>query len=387
MFSVPKSQYSSNPRIPNHLQVTAYNILLREWLRLGNETDGLVTYVTIHTQPRNGYLGGSRVVDTEKIETFLCAADNLSFSEAAKLLHLSQPSVSHQIKSLEQELGVELFKRSSSGLELTEGGRVLLPWARRLIHDSVNLKQIMTSLEEDIVGELRISCSTTAGKYILPQIVARFCSRHPGIKARILTCRPERATLDLMEGEAHIGVLSTEINDLNFEAQNFFKDQVILIAPSSHPWAKRASIEPQDLLEEPFILREQESGTRRVVLEELAKHDISPDELRVLMELGNAEAIVATVAAGYGVSFVSHLAAVDLIKQGSIVQVPVDDLSLQRSIYMVRKRVSAPHRPRDTFWTFIHAPENADLLSLPEQPVRPLLKSPYEASIQSEPAN
>jgi len=91
-------------------------------------------------------------VDTEKIETFLCAADNLSFSEAAKLLHLSQPSVSHQIKTLEQELGVDLFKRSSTGLELTEGGRVLLPWARRLIHDSVNLKEIMTSLEEEIVG-------------------------------------------------------------------------------------------------------------------------------------------------------------------------------------------------------------------------------------------
>ena len=322
-------------------------------------------------------------MDTEKIETFLCAADNLSFSEAAKLLHLSQPSVSHQIKTLEQELGVDLFKRSSTGLELTEGGRVLLPWARRLIHDSVNLKEIMTSLEEEIVGELRISCSTTAGKYILPQIVARFCSRHPGIKARILTCRPERATLDLMEGEAHIGVVSTELNDTNFETQNFFKDNVILIAPANHRWAKVSSIEPQDLIEETLILREQESGTRRAVLEELAKHDISLDDLHVLMELGNAEAIVSTVASGYGVSFVSYLAAADLIKQGAIVRVPVDDLDLQRSVYMIRKRVSAPHRPRDTFWTFVHAPENADLLSLPEHLEKPSLKSPCDAGFHS----
>jgi DNA-binding transcriptional LysR family regulator len=322
-------------------------------------------------------------MDTEKIETFLTAADNLSFSEAAKQLHLSQPSVSHQIKTLEVELGVELFKRSSSGLELTEGGRVLLPWARRLIHDSVNLKEIMTSLEEEIVGELRISCSTTAGKYVLPQIVARFCSRHAGIKARILTCRPERATLDLMEGEAHIGVLSTEINDANFEVQNFFKDHVVLIAPSSHRWAKCTSIEPQDLLEEPLILREQESGTRRVVLEEFAKHDISRDDLHILMELGNAEAIVSTVAAGYGVSFVSYLAAMDLIKQGSIVQVNVDDFELERSIYMIRKRVSAPHRPRDTFWTFVHSQENSDLLALPEQKVKPNFRSPCDVGFQS----
>jgi DNA-binding transcriptional LysR family regulator len=280
---------------------------------------------------------------------------------------------------------VELFNRSSTGLELTEGGRVLLPWARRLIHDSVNLKEIMTSLEEEIVGELRISCSTTAGKYILPMIVARFCSRHPGIKARILTCRPERATLDLMEGEAHIGVVSSEINDMNFEAQNFFKDHVTLIVPANHRWAKVNSIEPQELLEEPLILREQESGTRRAVLEELAKHDINVDDLHILMELGNAEAIVSTVAAGYGVSFVSYLAAADLIKQGTIVRVPVDDMDLERSIYMIRKRVSAPHRPRDTFWSFVHAPENADLLSLPEHLEKPSLMSPCGAGFSKSP--
>jgi DNA-binding transcriptional LysR family regulator len=306
-------------------------------------------------------------MDTEKIETFLCAADNLSFSEAGKLLHLSQPSVSHQIKTLEQELGVELFKRSSSGLELTEGGRVLLPWARRLIHDSVNLREIMSSLDEDIVGDLRISCSTTAGKYILPQFVARFCRHHPSIKARIITCRPERAALDLMEGEAHIGVVSSEPNELNFESQPFFKDNVNLIVPAGHPFASRTSIEPQELLEEPLILRESESGTRRVVLEELAKHDISLDDLYILMEIGNAEAIVSTVAAGYGLSFVSALATIDMVNEGKIVRVLVDGMDLQRSVYMIRKRVSAPHRPRDVFWSFIHAPENADLLSLPEQ--------------------
>jgi DNA-binding transcriptional LysR family regulator len=305
-------------------------------------------------------------MDTEKIQTFLYAAENLSFSEAAKLLHLSQPSVSHQIKTLEQELGVSLFSRSSTGLELTESGRVLLPWARRFLHDAASLKEVMTSLDEEVVGELRISCSTTAGKYVLPQIVARFCRRYPGIRARILTCRPERATLDLLEGEAHIGVLSTELNNPNFESQHFFNDNVLLIAPASHPWAKCATIEPQDLMDEPLILREPESGTRRAVLAELAKHDISLEDLHILMELGNAEAIVSTVAAGYGVSFVSGLAAVEEIKRGSLISVPVDDLSVMRSIFMIRKKSSSPHGPRDVFWSFVHAPENADLLALPE---------------------
>jgi len=306
-------------------------------------------------------------MDAEKIATFLCAADNLSFSEAAKLLHLSQPSVSHQIKTLEQELGVGLFTRSNTGLELTEAGRVLVPWARRLIQDFGNMKQMANSLDEDIVGELRISCSTTSGKYILPQFVARFCGKHPLVRASILTCRPERATLDLMKGDAHLGVVSSEITDPNLEAQLFFKDNIAFIVPAGHRWAGRSSIEAQELLEEPLIMREQESGTRRVVLAELAKNDISQDDLRILMELGNAEAIVSTVGAGYGVSFVSSMAAVDSIKQGAIVQLSVEDLHLQRPVYMIRKRVGAAHRPRDVFWNFIHAPENADLLSLPEQ--------------------
>ena len=307
------------------------------------------------------------MIDIQKIETFLSAAENPSLSEAAKQLHLSQPTVSHQIKLLEQELGNTLFVRSNTGLQLTEAGRLLLPWARRLLHDTNDLKDMMSSLSDDIAGELRISCSTTAGKYILPQLAARFCQRFPGIKTRILACGPEHAALNLLEGEAHIGVVSSEVRDASLESQKFFRDTITLIVPSNHRWASRSSIDPGELLGEPLILREETSGTRRVMLTELARHDISLDDLNIFMEVGNAEAIVGTVAAGYGVSFVSTMAVGDLREQGKIMELPVDGMTLQRTIYMVRKRISTPHRPRDVFWGFIHAPENADLLHLPDQ--------------------
>jgi DNA-binding transcriptional LysR family regulator len=307
------------------------------------------------------------MIDIQKIETFLCAAEKSNISEAAKQLHLSQPTVSHQIKLLEQELGVSLFTRSNTGLRLTDAGRLLLPWARRLLHDTNDLKEMMSSLQNEIVGELHISCSTTAGKYILPQLAARFCNRFPGIKVSILACGPEHAALDLLEGEAHIGVVSSEVNNVSLESQKFFRDTITLIVPKNHRWASRTSIDPAEILSEPLILREETSGTRRVVLTELAKHDISLDDLKILMEVGNAEAIVGTVAAGYGVSFVSTMAAGNLKEQGKVVTIPVEGLNLQRTIYMVRKRISAPHRPRDVFWGFIHAPENADLLHLPDQ--------------------
>lgn len=307
------------------------------------------------------------MVDIDKLETFLRAAETLSFSETAKQLHLSQPSVSNQIKMLEKRLGVTVFIRTNTGLELTEAGRVLLPWARRLMHDSNNLQAMMASIQEDVVGELRITCSTTAGKYVLPQMAARFCRRFPGVKVRILACTPEDVTLKLMEGEAHIGVLSREILDAGLESQEFFRDTITLIVPANHRWAYRKVIEPGELLEEPLIIREETSGTRRVVLSELAKFDIGLNDLNLFMELGNAEAIVRTVAAGHGIAFVSTLATACPLERGNVVDLSVDGLDLKRRIYMVRKVISSPHRPRDAFWGFIHAPENTDLIRLPEQ--------------------
>lgn len=307
------------------------------------------------------------MVDINKIETFLRAAETLNFSETAKQLHMSQPSVSHQIKMLEQEMGTELFTRTSTGLQLTEAGRLLLPWARRLMHDTSNMQAMMASLRDDVVGELRITCSTTAGKYVLPQMAARFCQRFPGVKVRILACTAEDVTLRLLEGEAHIGVLSREILDRGLESQEFFRDTITLIVPANHRWAFRKVIEPAELLEEPIILREETSGTRRVVLSELAKYDISLADLNIFMELGNAEAIVRTVAAGYGIAFVSNLASACPLERGNVVDIEVEGLNLTRTIYMVRKTQSTSHRPRDAFWSFIHTPENADLILLPEQ--------------------
>ncbi len=307
------------------------------------------------------------MIDLDKLETFLMAADSLNFSETAKRLHISQPTVSHHIQILEKELGVALFSRLNTGLQLTEAGRLLLPWAHRLLHDTNNLQSMMASIQSDVVGELRITCSTTAGKYILPQMAARFSRLYPGVKVRILSCTPDDVTIQLLDGEAHIGVLSHEIQSAGLEIQEFFRDKISLIVPPDHRWAFRKTIEPSELLEEPIIIREDTSGTRQVVLSELAKFDISLDDLNIIMELGNAEAIVRTVAAGYGISFVSRLATSCPHERGSVIELDVEGLNLDRTSYMVRNVNAPPHRPSDVFWGFIHAPENADLIRMAEQ--------------------
>ncbi|HDN04464.1 MAG TPA: LysR family transcriptional regulator [Chloroflexi bacterium] len=304
------------------------------------------------------------MVDLLRIETFLHAAENLNFSEAARILHLSQPTVSHHIKTLEKDLGVELFERQGGAIKLSDAGKLMVPWARRVMRDLIEMQEMMESLKEGMAGNLQIACSTTAGKYVLPHLAARFSIRHPNVHTKLLRCTPASVVMNLIEGDANLGVVSYEIPGKEIELQEFFQDWITVIVPKNHPFVSRENIMPEELLNESIIMREETSGTRKIVLSELAKHDISLDDLDNFMEVGNAEAIVRTVAAGYGISFVSKLAAACAIERGNVIAVPVEGISLVRTIYMVRKRLKVSHRPADAFWGFVHDPSNKDLIEL-----------------------
>jgi DNA-binding transcriptional LysR family regulator len=178
---------------------------------------------------------------------------------------------------------------------------------------------------------------------------------------------PENVVHNILGREADLGVLSFEIINPSLETQEFFNDSISLIVSTNHPWAYRRSIEPSELLEEPLIIREPTSGTRRVLLEELAKHDISIDDLNIFLEVGNAEAIVRTVAEGYGIAFVSTLAIQCPLERGSVAEIPVTGLKLMRKIYMVRKSLDTPRRPKETFWSFMYVPESWTRFTCPNE--------------------
>jgi len=306
------------------------------------------------------------MIDTLRLQVFLAVADLHGFSEAAKHLNLSQPTVSYHIKKLETDLNCELFERTSAHFRLTEAGRLLLPRARKLLHEMNSTEQLMTALGSEIAGEVRIACSTTTGKYILPLFAARFHQKHPSVNVMILSCTPEHVVPQLLVNDADLGVVSYDSCGGDYECQPFFTDHIILIAPRDHPFASRPSIDPAELLTPPHIIREASAGTRRVLLAELGKHDIALEDMNIFLELGNAEAIVNTVEAGFGVSFVSQLAARWVLQLGTVVHVPVLGFDLYHRIYMIRHYMRASHRAADAFWGFVHYPENADLLRLAE---------------------
>lgn len=307
------------------------------------------------------------MIDTTQLQTFWYAAQKLSFSEAARHLNLTQPTISHHIKELERDLGVELFDRSGAKLMLTEVGRLLLPWAHKLVHESIAIQQMMESVNQSIAGQIRIACSTTTGKYMLPLFAARFRSQHSDVHVSILACTQANVALHLLQQEAYLGVVSYDACGREFECQEFFTDHISLIASREHPWASRNCIDLSELPEAPLMLREETPGTRHVMLAELGKHDITLDDIDVFLEIGNAEAIVKTVEANYGVSFVSRLSASWALKQGTIVEIPITDIDLRRQIYMIRPEMYSPNRAVEAFWSFVHDPVNVDLLRMAEQ--------------------
>lgn len=306
------------------------------------------------------------MLDINRLNVFIQVAATQSCSEAAKRLHLSQPTVSKHIQNLEAELNVKLFDREGAQMRITNAGMTLLPWARKIVRQSTQVQEMMQSMQNSVVGQLRIACTTTAGKYILPHLAARFRQHYPGVQIFIQPCVKDTAMTRLLAEDADLAVVSSEVKESDLECQYFFTDHISLIVPESHPFSRRDSIEPSELLDQPLILREPSSGTRQVLQSELAKHDISFDEMNILMEVGNAEAIVLAIAGGLGVSFVSRMASAYARVWGCVVDVPVEGLNLERRICIARRKLSHPNLVRDAFWAFIHAPENEDVLSLPE---------------------
>ncbi len=304
------------------------------------------------------------MLNVHEMNVFLTAAETQNFSEAARQLHMTQPAVSMQIQSLEQRLGVNLFERSGRRIQLSEAGEMLMPMARELVSMSLHVEEAMKSLGGEVVGHLKLGCSTTAGKYILPQLIARFRRMHPRVQVTVYNSGRDQVMDMLCDGMTHISMISSLVSCRDAEFQPFFTDRAVLIVPIDHPWAKRSSIEPQELRKVDFILRDDTAGTRQMMVEGLIEHGIHLDDLNVVMELGNAEAIEMAVEEGIGVSIVSRLVAQRGVDLGRIKMLEIEGLALERKIYMAYNIRRAATSAQAEFWNFVHQPLNETLLKL-----------------------
>lgn len=301
-----------------------------------------------------------------ELQIFLIAAETENFSETGRRLNISQPAVSMQIRSLETQLGVDLFHRSGRHIGLTEAGHTLVPMARELVSRAIQIEETMASIQGEVIGLLKLGCSTTAGKYVLPKLIAGLRERYHQVQV-ICHVTPRTVALQkLLDGEVQIALSSLREPYKDIEYRPFLTDQVILIVRPDHPWARgKQVIKPADLLSENFILREEGSGTQAALKDGLAWHDMSLDHLNTVMTLGNAEAIRMAVQEGIGVAFVSGMVAAEAIETGSLVPIAVDGLNLTHTLYMARHTGRPATRAQAAFWEFAFSPENEHIRRIP----------------------
>lgn len=295
------------------------------------------------------------MLNPNQLHIFLVAAETLNFSRAAERLNLSQPSITQHIHLLEAHFNAPLFVRSGRKLTLSPTGVALLPLARQIVSLSLRTDEVMDALRGEVHGELRIVCTTSPGKYLLPVLLANFMRLYPHVHAVCEVYPRAMAMQRLEQGGVHF-IFSSAIEkmDRNIELSKFISDPVVLIAPFQHPWAHRGEIAPEELLGSRFILREETSGTYRVVCSGLAQFGINIHNLQNILTVGNSEAIAIAVQQGVGVGFVSSQVYENMVA-GKVAKVTVTGLELHQDVFLIRDRLQPYGSLQSAFWEFVLA--------------------------------
>jgi DNA-binding transcriptional LysR family regulator len=279
---------------------------------------------------------------------------------------MTQPAISQHVRSLESQFDLDLFERHGRHVSITDAGRVLVPLARDLLQRGHRLEETMESLHGEVVGLLRIGCSTAAGKYVLPRVLAGLREVHPLVDV-VCHVTTRRSALDLLRaGDVQVALTSLREPLNGIEYRPFLTDRIVLIAPPQHRWSKAAApISVRKLTEELFISREEESGTVEAVREGLAHHDVSIEDLQVHMVVGNSEAVRMTVAEGIGVAFVSAMVAAEAVELGKVAVIDVENLDLTRTLYIARDAGRPAGRTQAAFWDYAFSPANDEIRRRP----------------------
>jgi DNA-binding transcriptional LysR family regulator len=261
------------------------------------------------------------------VQAFLAVVDTGGFHEAARRLGISQPTVSQQLRKLEESLGVALVQRAHGSAAPTARGAAFLPFARRLIEGAERSIQAVRR------PPLAVGASSNPGIYLLPPFVRRFERAEPkalAVRLRIGT-NPETVAR-LESGEIDLAVTEWWEPKSGYEAIPWRQEPMLVIVPSDHPWRDRRSITPDEFITQPILGGEAGTGTGRLLRAALG-HLV--DRMTITQQLGSTEAVKRAVAAGLGISIVLASAVRDEVASGSLVPLRLEGPAIERQLYVL----------------------------------------------------
>lgn len=274
-------------------------------------------------------------MDIRDLEVFLAMVRNLNFSHAGEEVHLSQPSVSIRIHHLEDELQTRLFEQMGKKIALTEAGRILEPYARRVLAALDDSRRAIGEYRGLEQGSLRIGASTTPGMYLVPSIIARFKHKHPKIAVRLGIKNTRQIEEGIISGEFDVGIVGGHLISDEIETITWRTDELVLTVPPGHHLARRKQIKPDDLANETFINRESGSATRAVIEKQLRLLN-TPFESS--LEMGNPETVKQAVKDGLGIAFLSKFTIEMDLKTRSLIALNVRGIHINRELKIIYRK-------------------------------------------------
>ena len=292
-------------------------------------------------------------MELNQLKAFCAVVEKRSFSRAGEVVFLSQPTVSLQISSLEQELGTRLLDRRGREVTVTRTGETLYRYARRILQLTNEAVQAIEQLKGLMKGTLTLGASTIPGEYLLPSLLAEFKGLHPAIDIDLRISDTQGMITKVLAHEVEIGFVGTRDKSDKLVFKSLATDKLVLIASADSTWLHQDTLTVEQLKGIPFILRESGSGTGTTVKQKLFEKGIREEELNVVMRLGSTAAVKRAVESGSGVSFVSEKAIENEIKLGTIKVVPVVDLELDREFFTVFNRHQSHSPAADALLQFL----------------------------------
>jgi DNA-binding transcriptional LysR family regulator len=284
-----------------------------------------------------------------RLKVFRTVAEHLNFRKAAEHLFLTQPAVTLQVKALEDDLGIRLFDRAGNRVSLTPQGSLLLGYATKIAAVVSELELKLSAEDGKVSGELFLGASTTIAQYVLPRLLGAFLDEHPRVQFSLHSGNTGEIVQLLLDGKLSLGLIEGPARDRGIHTELFMQDELVLILPPSY---ESDHMSRSQLLASNLLMREQGSGSRRVVEIALEKSDLKLKSFKKVMNLDSTEAIKSAVEAGLGVGFVSRWAISKELELGALKVTQVPGLTVVRQFSLISRTGPEPKGPAAAFRTF-----------------------------------
>lgn len=283
-----------------------------------------------------------------RLQVFATVARLLSFTKAAESLHMTQPAVTFQIRQLEEYFNTRLFDRTHNRITLTAAGELVKRYSDQIIGMYNEMDNEVRTLTGDMQGPLLIGASTTIGEYFIPGIVGTYQRTYPDVRIRLQVANTNGIIHMVENNEVDIGIVEGPISNKNLTREVIWEDELVLVCPVDHALSGRKNVTMSQILDFPFIIREEGSGTREVLENYLVKRKIDRDNINIIMEFGSPESIKSAVAADLGVSILSAATLEKELLLNSLSAIPLKP-PIKRSFSIVYQRQKFRLRAMEEF--------------------------------------